>query len=301
MKHILISAVITSSAIAVTDAFSLPLPRTPLHLFIQKPLSLTSASTSSLLATATATNIDPIIGSSISTRRELISFLPLGTTQRATLQHNPSRYGGRAISGSGHVFTPNINVNFNAPDLDNNKAILGFDLGLNMVSQSVDSSDWAAHGGSERSSSSSPSNSRSSGTHASLVGVHQMNSASASPIKKQIVSNLQTQSEWQSSFLTQNQSPLTFFEGRERFRDAYDEVQSEHSSTNGKATSSVPGWFPYTPTRRQIEILKVAELRDACYERGLAKVRFIHNKETYIYAGFFCLPCQMLPVACICI
>ena len=264
MKHIPISAVITSSAIAVSDAFSLPLPRTPLHLHIQKPLSLTSASTSSLLATATATNSDPIIGSSINTRRELISFLPsqISTKQRATLQHNPSRYGGRANSGSGHVVTPNMNVNFNSLDIENNRAILGFDLGLNMVSQSVDSSDWAG--------------------------------ASASPIKKQIASNSQTQSEWQSSFLTQ--SPLTVFEGRERFRVAFDEVQSEYSSTtgSGKNKSSVPGWFPYTPTRRQIEILKVAELRDACYERGLAKVRFIHNKDTGIYAGFCCFSCQVL-------
>lgn len=37
--------------------------------------------------------------------------------------------------------------------------------------------------------------------------------------------------------------------------------------------SCVPEWFPYTPTRRQIERLKVMELRDACHQRGLARVR----------------------------
>ena len=37
--------------------------------------------------------------------------------------------------------------------------------------------------------------------------------------------------------------------------------------------STVPAWFPWIPTRSQIETLKVPELRDACDERGLAKVR----------------------------
>ena len=39
------------------------------------------------------------------------------------------------------------------------------------------------------------------------------------------------------------------------------------------STTSVPAWFPWIPTRSQIETLKVPELRDACDERGLAKVR----------------------------
>jgi len=47
---------------------------------------------------------------------------------------------------------------------------------------------------------------------------------------------------------------------------------NNNGNGNGDQTlSSVPGWFPYTPTRRQIESLKVIELRDACSERGLQK------------------------------
>ena len=36
--------------------------------------------------------------------------------------------------------------------------------------------------------------------------------------------------------------------------------------------SCVPLWFPYIPTRSQIESLNVMELKDACQERGLSKV-----------------------------
>jgi tetratricopeptide (TPR) repeat protein len=39
--------------------------------------------------------------------------------------------------------------------------------------------------------------------------------------------------------------------------------------------STVPAWFPWIPTRSQIETLQVPELRDACGERGLAKVRTV--------------------------
>jgi len=35
--------------------------------------------------------------------------------------------------------------------------------------------------------------------------------------------------------------------------------------------SVVPAWFPWIPTRSQIETLKMSELREACVERGLAK------------------------------
>lgn len=53
---------------------------------------------------------------------------------------------------------------------------------------------------------------------------------------------------------------------------------SNNNSNNSKAAeksapSTVPAWFPWIPTRSQIETLKVPELRDACDERGLAKVR----------------------------
>jgi hypothetical protein len=94
----------------------------------------------------------------------------------------------------------------------------------------------------------------------------------ASPIKKQIASNVQALSYSQTSL--QNYGSPNFFEGPERLFEA-NEMRSEQSS--GNAASLVPGWFPYTPTRRQIESLKVVELRDACHERGLPKVRFTRD------------------------
>lgn len=54
------------------------------------------------------------------------------------------------------------------------------------------------------------------------------------------------------------------------------------SSTQGFSSSSspvrllqhsLPAWFPWIPTKSQIESLKVNELREACIQRGLAKVR----------------------------
>jgi hypothetical protein len=40
---------------------------------------------------------------------------------------------------------------------------------------------------------------------------------------------------------------------------------------------SLPAWFPWIPTKSQIESLKVNELKEACMQRGLAKVRFVAN------------------------
>ena len=45
-------------------------------------------------------------------------------------------------------------------------------------------------------------------------------------------------------------------------------------TSSSSPSSTVPAWFPWIPTRSQIETLKVPELRDACGERGLTKVRY---------------------------
>lgn len=48
----------------------------------------------------------------------------------------------------------------------------------------------------------------------------------------------------------------------------------------GKQTkdgSAVPAWFPWVPTRSQIETLRASELREACDERGLEKVSVCSN------------------------
>jgi len=47
-----------------------------------------------------------------------------------------------------------------------------------------------------------------------------------------------------------------------------------NKSAKTSPPAAVPAWFPWIPTRSQIETLKVPELRDACGERGLTKVRY---------------------------
>ena len=39
----------------------------------------------------------------------------------------------------------------------------------------------------------------------------------------------------------------------------------------------MPAWFPWVPTRSQIETLRASELREACDERGLEKVSVCSN------------------------
>ena len=51
-------------------------------------------------------------------------------------------------------------------------------------------------------------------------------------------------------------------------------VDKESRKDSAASPSSVvPAWFPWIPTRSQIETLKMSELREACVERGLTKVR----------------------------
>jgi hypothetical protein len=40
----------------------------------------------------------------------------------------------------------------------------------------------------------------------------------------------------------------------------------------------LPAWFPWVPTKSQIMTLKLKELREACAQRGLAKVGFLTNR-----------------------
>jgi hypothetical protein len=47
------------------------------------------------------------------------------------------------------------------------------------------------------------------------------------------------------------------------------------STTHESSSSSLvlPAWFPWIPTKSQIQSLKVNELKEACFQRGLLKVR----------------------------
>jgi hypothetical protein len=79
-------------------------------------------------------------------------------------------------------------------------------------------------------------------------------------------------------------SHLTHDSKRTR-RDDTVQFSSHAATTNLYHNSHVPLWFPYIPTRSQIESLKVIELKDACQERGLSKVCLMFQCQgtAYIY------------------
>jgi hypothetical protein len=46
--------------------------------------------------------------------------------------------------------------------------------------------------------------------------------------------------------------------------------------------NTLPAWFPWIPTKSQIEFLKVNELKEACAQRGLARVSFDHFRSRHV-------------------
>ena len=80
-------------------------------------------------------------------------------------------------------------------------------------------------------------------------------SSAASPVRRQVAESLRRNAAASSSN-NNSKSKLAAAE------------------TSSSPPSTVPAWFPWIPTRSQIETLRVPELRDACGERGLTKVRY---------------------------
>mmetsp|Transcript_7149 Transcript_7149/g.13562 ORF Transcript_7149/g.13562 Transcript_7149/m.13562 type:complete len:836 (-) Transcript_7149:98-2605(-) len=109
------------------------------------------------------------------------------------------------------------------------------------------------------SASQSQSQDTCSGNSVHVTSTNSMNPPSPpSPIQTQMVSKTKTNTR--GKYIGQGHDETTTTTDEKRVLDG------ESSSS-----SSVPEWFPFAPTRRQIERLKVMELRDACQERGLAK------------------------------
>ncbi len=152
---------------------------------------------------------------------------------------------------------------------------------------------------SSTSDNSDNSHSRSRHVHGNWIGIDALDvdASNMSPIKKQIASNLlqrtrrnkaaiaaavaagslssreydiNSSTSSSSSSSTRRTNILEFGKGKGG------EMGGSRSGHGGKmktGSSNVPMWFPYIPTRQQIESLKVVELKDACNERGLSKVR----------------------------
>lgn len=241
MKQLQLSAIITTSVVVTLDAFTL-LPRGR-----SSPHTLPSHTRPTFKLDSTVIyepSCVSIAAQSLSKHKssELISFLGSDRKNRfsSRVSNNISRYGGR--TSTCQVDKTAIEEN----GIENTgKAVLGFDLGLNMVSRSVDSmnSDWTTEFDEESARN----------AYNSIVDISQSNT---SPIKKQIVSSMQSKSP--APMNSNGKSSAT---------------KHQNQRNDVKNPSSVPGWFPYVPTRRQIETLKAIELRDACTERGLRKVR----------------------------
>ncbi len=260
-----ITAVITTSAFAASEAFVLPtsVPRTPLHVHVPQSLPLTPPRTpTSTQISATSCIVDPLTSSS-----DLKSFLS-SDADKQLLRKN-CRYGGRATGtgGSSNEDDSCIYSDFGDDSKASGRAVLGFDL--KMVSRSMDSSEFPTleesddYGSRRRGKRSSTTTSRNSGNDGGGIQttfglkIEKMNNPS--PIKKRIASNLQSRYNAEQS---------------RRVRDGIAPAMEELSNTGLQTgESSVPGWFPFTPTRSQVERLKVIELKAACQERGLPKVR----------------------------
>jgi hypothetical protein len=65
------------------------------------------------------------------------------------------------------------------------------------------------------------------------------------------------------------------------------------STTHESSSSSLvlPAWFPWIPTKSQIQSLKVNELKEACFQRGLLKVRthvrmYVHVRMSILFSIF---------------
>ena len=227
-----------------------------------------------------------------------------------TIQNN-APYGGRSKSSSLQRYHPIIVNSPSGGVVGSSNNVLGFDL--KMVSPSIEESqmensssrnnrrkDQLAPNKNEKSISTSSNKQKSNNHHHDYrgsIGIDTLNTQNASPIKKQIVNNLLLQSYNEFGQVqrrrNRNMNPFQFTSVSSSSGDD-DKTASTtlldqqnvrgggSSSSDGKSklirsdqesSTNVPMWFPYIPTRQQIESLKIVELKDACYERGLIKVR----------------------------
>jgi len=278
--------VFTTSAIAVSEAFgNMPYVsvRTPLHapLPLVGPLSPPGTRTTDSLASSLSQEFQSFLSSSRGSSN---------SDRDGLLIQNNNRYGGRATvytkglkTSRGSASNSVSSISADAADYNYNydKGKLGFDLKMvsssSMDSTSIDIEDNAGPGSSL-------------GLHARKVSDASMSRFEfkidklnpSSPIKKRMASNLRPREHDQYSGTYQVNVSDFFENGNGKVLTAVGKSSSsgsKNSNVNGNdiatekksKSSTVPGWFPYTPTRSQIERLKVVELKDACGERGLHK------------------------------
>jgi hypothetical protein len=340
MKHLTLTAVITTSAMAVSDAFptttstsntatttawqyqqqyqpqSQPqlLPRTPLHLpfpclHAKSSSSLMDHDSSFILSSSSSSSSSSYSSSTLvafasSGHGEIQSYLapwhktntlrPRFSNMDGADSNRNSRYGGRAISGYHTIKSLNHGeLGTCTSGSGSGSTTLGFDFGLNMISRRSDIT-----------ASTTTTTTAAAAQEKSSSAVESSSSAARSLFEKERMLVDSTNKGGSTS------CTLTTTRGKYIGQENDDVLVDSSSSSderiwNGQRKNScVPGWFPYTPTRSQIESLKVMELRDACHERGLAKVRidevyfvWIHWSKKLttepLYLDFFFVNCAM--------
>jgi len=253
--------------------------RTPLHLVPGMPVA-TSFSSSSPTRLNAAQIITNQLSSSLSAS-ELKSFYNIETSkyyQNKIIRSgtSKSRYGGRGRQPHIEVVNPH------------HDSILGFDL--HMVSRQSSSSSSSPSSSSSSSFKSGYDNINNKDYNGPLgfglgIDTLEQQQFAASPIKKQIASNLQQlyhqgqqQHQRRSSGSGSGSGSTVTEKVREERNDGITTIATTRNTATNlnnnnekKKDTNVPMWFPYIPTKLQIESLKVIELKDACSERGLVK------------------------------
>jgi len=201
---------------------------------------------------------------------DAVSQLGWSMTASSSSSNCANRYGGRAIAQEEHSY-------------HNRKTVLGFTIdessesGDETTSHPLSNSELRAS-----SSSSSSSSSHTSESSSKLSSIdkskwrsgHELflqdgsTATTSSPIKNQ-------NSLFSSSSSTRNNA----FPG-----NTFESTMNNYNTHNMATNTIIPAWFPWIPTREQIEILKVVELKEACQQRNLRKTGNKHELQTRLWS-----------------
>ena len=255
----------TSTLIISTQGFSQTAAstRTPLHASIPNTNRCTALSayvTTGYESTQTISKLSKTI--SLTPSAELKALWSTEQDRRLQIRgRNGGRYGGRATSGASHFPSGEIKEDWGK--------ILGFDMNMVSSSRRCDTVD-IEHGG------------EGTGQKREKIRKIPTKVRHNSPIKKQTASNLFQNVLLKGGDKDQLANTLGIeFDSNGNIKELIDErddniIENENNGEmSGVLKSGVPAWFPYIPTKLQIESLKVTELREACVERNLKKVRFL--------------------------
>ena len=208
-----------------------------------------------------------------------------------------NRYGGRTTTaGCTTVLDGSILISDSRKVVGRN-GVLGFDVGLHMLPSHISLSSSSLSSSlsnklefaNQYPTTHNNSLNNDVGLKMGMDNTRTINNPN-SPIKKQVKSNLPSyESSYLStdSFQTRNRMQtltdisLLQKNGKQKYqrttaliREQEDTAEKNNNRNTDatKKTNTVPAWFPYIPTRSQIQTLKLVQLKDACTERAIRKV-----------------------------